>query len=79
MKYDLDTPIKRLGTDSIKWQVKDNELPMWVADMDWQTAPEIIEAIKTRADHGVFGYADLGDEWYQAYIGWWERRHGLVE
>lgn len=48
---------------------------MWVADMDFQTAPEIQEAIRERAAHGVFGYSIVPEEWYQAYMGWWERRH----
>lgn len=76
-KYDFDTPINRRGTDSLKWDVKENELPMWVADMDFQTAPEVREAIADRLAHGVFGYSDLTDEWYQAYQNWWNNRHGL--
>ena len=76
-KYDFDTPVKRRGTDSIKWAVKDAELPMWVADMDFMTAPCITDAIKKRAEHGVFGYTDVNDEWYDAYINWWDRRHGF--
>ena len=50
---------------------------MWVADMDFQTAPEIQEAIRERAAHGVFGYSIVPEEWYQAYMGWWEHRHGF--
>lgn len=75
MKYDFDTPINRRNTDSIKWDCKENELPMWVADMDFKTAPLIIEALQKRVEHGVFGYSDLCDEWYEAYINWWSRRH----
>ena len=52
-------------------------MPMWVADMDFQTAPEILEAFRNRLNQGVFGYTDIPDSWYDAYIGWWERRHGL--
>ncbi|MCH5324512.1 MAG: pyridoxal phosphate-dependent aminotransferase [Eubacterium sp.] len=77
MKYDFDTPIDRRGTNSLKWDIAENELPMWVADMDFQTAPEIREAILKRAEHGVFGYSVVPDEWYQAYADWWDRRHGL--
>ncbi|MBQ7699953.1 MAG: pyridoxal phosphate-dependent aminotransferase [Clostridia bacterium] len=77
MKYDFDTVYDRRNTDSIKWKVKENELPMWVADMDFRTAPEITEALVKRAEHGIFGYTDLKDEWYDAYINWWDRRHGL--
>ena len=78
MAYDFDTPINRKGTDSTKWNVAENELPMWVADMDFQTSPEIREAMQKRLDHGVFGYADVPDEWYGAYIGWWKRRHSFT-
>ena len=78
MKYDFDTVINRRDTNSLKWDVAENELPMWVADMDFQTAPEIQEAISSRAAHGIFGYSILPDEWNQAYIGWWQRRHGFT-
>lgn len=78
MKYDLDTPINRRNTNSLKWDVAESELPMWVADMDFAAAPEIREAIEKRAAHGVFGYSIIPDEWYEAYIGWWKRRHNFV-
>jgi len=78
MKYDFDTPVQRYGTDSIKWDVKEGELPMWVADMDFRTAPQIIDAIKERADHGVFGYMTDIPEWYDAYINWWSSRHDFT-
>ena len=77
MSYDFDTPVDRRNTYSLKWDVKENELPMWVADMDFQTAPEVREAIQNRAAHGVFGYSIVPEEWYQAYIRWWENRHGF--
>lgn len=77
MKYNFDTPINRRNTNSLKWDIAENELPMWVADMDFQTAPEITEAITKRAAHGVFGYTIVPDEWYEAYIGWWKKRHAF--
>jgi len=79
MKYDFDTPVERRNTGCYKWDIigKD-ELPMWVADMDFRTAPEILDAMKKRLDHGVFGYNIMPDEWYDSYISWWRRRHGLV-
>ena len=77
MPYDFDKPVERRNTHSLKWDVKENELPMWVADMDFQTAPEILTAIQKRAAHGVFGYSIVPEEWYQAYKGWWGRRHGF--
>ena len=75
MPYDFDKPVDRRNTHSLKWDVKEHELPMWVADMDFQTAPEIQAAIQERAAHGVFGYSIVPEEWYQAYMDWWQRRH----
>jgi cystathionine beta-lyase len=73
--YDFDTPVDRQGTNSLKWDWKKNVLPMWVADMDFRTAPEITAAIAKRVEHGVFGYSGLPREWSDAYINWWDRRH----
>lgn len=77
MFYDFDQPVDRRNTHSLKWDVKEHELPMWVADMDFQVAPEIRTAIEERAAHGVFGYSIVPKEWYLAYMSWWERRHGF--
>ncbi|MCQ2465797.1 MAG: pyridoxal phosphate-dependent aminotransferase [Oscillospiraceae bacterium] len=77
MKYDFDTVTDRRNTNSYKWDVAENELPMWVADMDFKTAPEIISALSARVEHGIFGYSDTTDQWYDAYINWWDRRHGI--
>ena len=77
MVYDFDEIISRRGTDSLKWDVKENELPMWVADMDFKTAPEIMEALAARFEHGIFGYSDVPDAWYDSYILWWKTRHGF--
>lgn len=75
MKNLFDERIDRRNTGSMKWDVADKELPMWVADMDFQTAPEITECIRKRTEHGIFGYTVLTDEWYQAYQTWWRERH----
>ncbi|MBR4467699.1 MAG: aminotransferase class I/II-fold pyridoxal phosphate-dependent enzyme, partial [Clostridia bacterium] len=75
MKYDFDTVYDRRNTGSVKWDVKESELPMWVADMDFKAAPEILEAMEKRVQHGIFGYMDIPDEWYEAYVSWWENRH----
>ena len=75
MKYDFDEIVERRGTNSEKWDVAENELPMWVADMDFKSAPEIISALKERTEHGVFGYSGIPDAWYDAYTGWWKKRH----
>ena len=77
MKYDFDSVINRRGTDSMKWNVRENELPMWVADMDFKAAPEILDGIRERLDHGILGYPIIQDEWYDAYVNWWEKRHGF--
>lgn len=77
MGYDFDTKTDRRNSNSLKWDVLENELPMWVADMDFQTAPEIREAISDRAEHGIFGYTILPDAWYEAYQYWWRQYHGF--
>lgn len=77
MAYDFDRVTDRRGTDAEKWNVKPTELPMWVADMDFMTAPEILAAMQKRLDHGIFGYNAIPDSWYEAYSGWWKKRHGL--
>ena len=77
MRYDFDTILDRRAPDAVKWAVQDGELPMWVADMDFRTAPEILEALQKRLDHGVFGYSDIPEDWYRAYADWWGGRHGL--
>ena len=76
--YDFDTTVNRRGTASLKWDVEEHELPMWVADMDFQTAPEIREALEKRVAHGVFGYTVIPDAWNQAYVNWWEKRHHFL-
>ena len=74
---DFDKIVDRRGTNALKWDIKDGELPMWVADMDFETAPEIKDAIMERARHGAFGYNIVPDEWYDAYMSWWRSRHGF--
>ena len=73
----FDTVVDRRGTYSLKWDVKEDELPMWVADMDFKTAPAIIDALNKRVEHGVFGYSIIPDEWNEAYIKWWQERHSF--
>lgn len=75
MHYDFNKIIDRRNTGSIKWNVPETDLPMWVADMDFETAPAVTAALKNRVDHGVFGYTHVTDAWYEAYQNWWERRH----
>ena len=78
MKYDFDRPVSRRGTDSYKWDSAENEriLPMWVADMDFRTAPAITDALRRRVEHGIFGYTRVPDSYYEAVSSWFSRRHG---
>lgn len=78
MMFDFDSVVNRRNTGSYKWDIPENELPMWVADMEFQTAPCIIEALAKRVSHGVFGYNIIPDEWYDAYINWWRSRHNFT-
>lgn len=78
MKYNFDKIISRRGTNSYKWDSGPAEkdiLPLWVADMDFRTAPAIIDALENRVKHGIFGYVRVPDEYYKAVIRWFERRH----
>lgn len=77
MEYSFDKLTNRVNTNSLKWNVAENELPMWVADMDFETAPEIKKAICERAEHGIFGYTDIPKEWFDAYEHWWKNRHNF--
>ena len=75
--FDFDKVTDRRNTGSLKWDVKDGELPMWVADMDFECAPEIKKALSARVSHGIFGYTDTNDDWRNAYVNFWKRRHGF--
>ena len=78
MKYDFDKPVDRHNTMSVKWDscLTADELPLWVADMDFETAPAITDAIVERARHGVFGYVHPSLSYYRAIADWFSRRHG---
>lgn len=76
--YDFDQIIDRRPWDSLKWNVPEGVLPMWVADMDFEAAPPVREALEKRLDHGIFGYTEVPDAWYWAYQNWWQNRHGLA-
>lgn len=77
MRYNFDEIVQRRGTNSYKWDSADDAdvLPMWVADMDFRTAPAIIEALQQRVAHGIFGYTRVPDAYYEAVINWFGRRH----
>ena len=77
MKYDFDKTIDRRATNSDKWDsAPEGVLPMWVADMDFRTAPAIIDALQKRVAHGIFGYTRVPDAYYDAVTSWFSRRHG---
>lgn len=76
-EYDFESVIERKGTNSLKWDLFDDDVAMWVADMDFRVAPAIEKAILKRAKHPVYGYTVVPDELFEAYIGWWDRRYGF--
>lgn len=77
MKFDFDEQVVRRGTNSYKWDEPKGQdiLPMWVADMDFKTAPCIVEALSKRVEHGVFGYTFVPDSFYEAIVHWFSSRH----
>ena len=78
MNYDFDKIVPRRGSASVKWDSCPSEetLPLWVADMDFPAAPCIVDALRRRVEHGVFGYVRVPDSYYDAIIQWFRRRHG---
>lgn len=80
MGYNFDEIVNRKGTHSIKWDAapSGDVLPLWVADMDFKTAPVIAEALLERVQHGVFGYTGTPPDFYTAIVNWWKKRHGFT-
>ena len=75
MQYDFENAPDRSKTDSVKWDVKSDELPMWIADMDFKTAPEIIEAMQQKLTLGAFGYEFPQADYFNAVADWYETEH----
>ena len=77
-KPDFDAVWPRRGTHCVKWDtpVEEGVLPMWVADMDFRTAPAVVEAVTRRAEQGIYGYTKVPEAYYEAIVRWFERRHG---
>ncbi|HPP32083.1 MAG TPA: aminotransferase class I/II-fold pyridoxal phosphate-dependent enzyme, partial [Soehngenia sp.] len=81
MEYNFDEDVNRKGTNSVKWDnckevfKRDDIIPMWVADTDFKAPKEVIESIKKRAEHGVFGYTYRGSSFKESVINWLKRRH----
>ena len=71
--YDFDSENNRRNTNSNKRDVKENELPMRIADMDFKTCPAVINAIKKRVNIGSFGYSDIPNEYFEAYKKWFKK------
>lgn len=78
MEYDFSRPTERRGTDSYKWDSapETDIIPLWVADMDFETFPAITEALQRRVAHGIFGYTRVPEAYYEAVCRWFGKRHG---
>ena len=84
MKYNFDEIIDRRGTDCLKYDFgmkrkgRDDLLPMWVADMDFRLPDEILAELHKRVDHGIFGYTDPLDDYFEALNHWYSTRYGFT-
>lgn len=78
MEYDFSSPTERRGTDSYKWDSapETDIIPLWVADMDFETFPGITEALQRRVAHGIFGYTRVPEAYYEAVCNWFGKHHG---
>lgn len=78
MEYDFSRPTDRRGTDSYKWDSapETDIIPLWVADMDFETFPDITEALQRRVAHGIFGYTRVPEAYYEAVCRWFGKHHG---
>ena len=81
-QYNFDEVIERRGTNCVKYDAikerygNENLIPLWVADMDFRTAPAVVEALRKRVEHGIFGYTKVPPAYYEAITDWFARRHG---
>lgn len=73
----FDKLTNRFNTNSCKWEVENNELPMWVADMDFEVADVIVEALQERLNNKIFGYNTIPNEWNLAISNWWKNEHNF--
>ena len=78
MEYDFSRPTERRGTDSYKWDSapETDIIPLWVADMDFETFPGITETLQRRVAHGIFGYTRVPEAYYEAVCNWFGKHHG---
>lgn len=83
-RYDFDTVIDRKGTGCIKYDAqmrrmgRNDLLPLWVADMDFRAPQEVLDVLKARIDHGIFGYTDPDDAYGDSLVSWFQRRYGVT-
>lgn len=77
MDFNFDALIDRKGTNSVKWDLDAKSLAMWVADMDFELAPCIQQALQKRLKHPVFGYNLIPPSFYESIIWWWDTYHGV--
>lgn len=80
MTYNFDELTHRRGTACVKWDSDSDAdiIPLWVADMDFRTAPPVTQALRERAESGIFGYVKVPEAYYDALCGWFETRHGWI-
>ena len=78
MEYDFTQIPNRFDSYSLKWHVGAHELPMWVADMDFKIAPEILQALQKVLNHGIFGYSTIPLEYYESIMQWWQTRYNFI-
>ena len=82
MKYDFDRIVNRKGTNSFKWDKlmgrfgRNDIIPMWIADTEFEAPVEVVNAIKTRAEHGIFGYTFRSESYHDEIKKWRKKRHG---
>lgn len=81
MKYNFDRGFNHEIKDSLKWNTvkrisdKQDVIPMWIADMDFETVPEVKKAIIERATQGIYGYSEMKDEYFESLSGWTKKRY----
>ena len=84
MTYDFDRVFDRVPTSSVKWSNSrllgegEGVLPLWVADMDFSAPPAVVDAIKARAEHPIYGYSLRSEDYYEAFIAWMKKRNGWI-
>ena len=77
----FDKVVERRGTGCLKydfvkqWGMPEDVLPLWVADMDFETSSYVVDALAERLRHGIFGYTESGEEYFEAVKGWMARHH----